>query len=422
MYYLYFLYYKFLLYSLLYLKILYVKIGRGGDLASIKNCVIENKVPKTHLKTNFKDSTNINAFSNCKEFIVGRDMMRVNCPVGKENSYKNQDGYGLYEGKFVGLDKVIINNNMEEDLFSNQCIFKGKNYSHLEESTSQLHQLLPVQDKDITYYHCYAPCPRANDLKNLRDGEDVVNCELPLIGKYRKKYHWELSGFENIEPNVDGKYYISAEHCNNLKAEKIYVSDDSKTACKAPSGIIGGDIEYNIRINNNNMTISIGTIGNNYWSGEKEYVRAVNIGKIFPNLDMAKSIYINHIEEDDWLEIKLNENWVMTVPYNFKNIRWDCPPKPYYRFADMHYDNDCTKSTGIQAELSSHWIFSLNRNINTVNILKMRTSGNENAYGEMPFINMKNFLINNGNGDQWLVFKTMVSGAGEFYAEITVEY
>lgn len=159
-----------------------------------------------YAQTNFlhvKDSVDIGNFSNCNNFIVHKENITVEgCPIGKGNSYIGEKGFGTYLGKFVGLDKKI---NLDNDNYQQQkiggntryfstisttpvCYFKGRQFAHYDESTTEIHKLIKPRVSEIVYQNCHNNCDKyANLLGKIGEREETHNCpNIPSL-KYTKK-------------------------------------------------------------------------------------------------------------------------------------------------------------------------------------------------------------------------------------------
>lgn len=212
-----------------------------------------------YAQTNFlhvKDSVDIGNFSNCNNFIVHKENITVEgCPIGKGNSYIGEKGFGTYLGKFVGLDKKI---NLDNDNYQQQkiggntryfstisttpvCYFKGRQFAHYDESTTEIHKLIKPRVSEIVYQNCHNNCDKyANLLGKIGEREETHNCpNIPSL-KYTKKIKTTIEYPDNLSANklaldkVTNKWHFKPQHCDALRLKEEEIANDSSLKCTPP--------------------------------------------------------------------------------------------------------------------------------------------------------------------------------------------
>lgn len=205
-----------------------------------------------------KDSTDIGTNLNCNNFIVGvKKEVERGCPANLDNSYKGEDGYMTYIAKYVGLDQKInwdggnsnfkknarigrdVANNINGEI-KKYCKFNPEKSHMNQESTSEIHQKLPLELEDVR--GCYPPCSTfkeaLDEVKN--NGHIVTNevCPNAPDKTYQKtiikKMKYPVGTNEETFIARNDKYHLKKEHCYKFKDEYIdrTTTDNQDTACK----------------------------------------------------------------------------------------------------------------------------------------------------------------------------------------------
>lgn len=360
-----------------------------------------------------KDSVDIGTFSNCNNFIVHKENITVEgCPIGKGNSYVGEKGFGTYLGKFVGLNKRIEldNNNYQQQKIGGNtryfskistsapiCYFKGKQFAHYDESTSEIHRLIKPRVSEITYTNCYNKCDRLTPDNN--EYERKLQCPSG-DGFFTQKYKKVL----NIPSHIalkDNNKYIKPQDCSLITEDEHIISTDQMSVC-LPA--IPSDISTVCqKVSDKDYVLSIGTIGNDYW-GDGVYDRRLNFKNLLKTkcgLDLfneVEKLYVEKVQMDDWLEIKANNKSYYSFPFVQYKFLELCPnQRSSIRWSKVCHSNQ--EYTGRSVEMSVSWNISTTR-----------------AHGPAPKIQEKNILplLNEENSN--VDFRTFVGGRGEFYS------
>ena len=205
-----------------------------------------------------KDSTDIGTNLNCNNFIVGvkREVER-GCPANLDNSYKGEDGYMTYIARYVGLDQKInwdggnsnfkknarigrdVANNINGEI-KKYCKFNPEKSHMNQESTSEIHQKLPLELEDVR--GCYPPCSTFKEaLDEVKNNGRIVTTEVCPNAPDKtyqkttiKKMKYPVGTNEETFIARNDKYHLKPDHCYKLKDEYIdrTTTDNQDTACK----------------------------------------------------------------------------------------------------------------------------------------------------------------------------------------------
>ena len=170
---------------------------------------------------------------------------------------------------------------------------------------------------------------------------------------------------QHCERNI--MYYDSV--CTNLNPQAYY--DHPTNSCRVSSS------------NSAEATVSLGTVGNDYWGDGTHYDDAY---VTITDVNDVETMTLNSMIFDDWMMVKVNGTIVHVGPYGGDMLDWTAHNPPIqYQSSPPFFGSP---------ELSTSW--------------------NQN-----PNIDLKPYLVNGVNHFQ---FKVIVAGAGEGYAGMYVTY
>lgn len=394
-----------------------------------------------------KDSTNITTFSNCNNFIVGKKwMIQDGCPLNYDTSYVGTEGKTKFLGHFVGLNKRIDNINLEnlsqnqlsrkynEKLFKEICYF-NPNHFHQNESTTTLHQLLKPNKNDYVYENCHAKCNL--DLSDIGvKKQETLSCPNDSRLTYTRTYHKELT--HPLLSNLvlkNNAYHLKPEDCSRFGER--FVEDDNNMAQRCVTNMVAGDYcnmgnnsEFNFQFEKDNrgrvVAFSVGLRKRHSWR-DNFYDKNFDLDKLLScgnektlNTPNIKEIYVANAAIDDFSEVFVNNNQVVSLPYqNFKNLKV-CDTTSSWPNKKVYQNGSCNEENWFGARVENHFFWGADFT-RIYDIMGNNVKWHVNPDWVFPLrkINFKESLVEKNNV---LNIKTWVANGGSMYYMFHVVY